>query len=111
VDGTIGSTDIADSTEVAGFQDIAEALSVMAGFAILGESAVSADVEEAPSSLALDDQEIQPSRAAAPALAPGDLTEALSVIADSDLQAPRAGVIRVFQVVLTAAAVRAAARA
>jgi hypothetical protein len=92
----------------------------MAGLAILGGSAVSANVEEMPSSLALDDRGVQPSRAAALALAPGDLTEARSVIADSDLrapradsdlQAPRAAVIRVFQVALTTAAVPAAARA
>jgi len=102
--------DIADSTEVAGSGGIAVTLSVMAGFAILGESAVSTDVEEGPSSLALDDQDAPHSRAAASALAPGDLTEARSVIADSDLPAPRAAVIRVFRVGRTAAAVRAAAR-
>jgi hypothetical protein len=111
VDGTIGSTDIAGSTEVAGLQGVAEALSVMAGFAILGERAVSTDVEEGPSSLALEDQDVPHSRTAASALAPADLTEASSVIADSDLPAPRAAVIRVFQAGRTAAAVRAAARA
>jgi hypothetical protein len=83
----------------------------MAGLAIVGGSAVSANVEEMPSSLALDDRDVQPSRAAGSALAPWDLTEALSVIAGSDLQAPRAAVIPVFQVALTTAAVPAAARA
>src|SRR6266496_1921958 len=110
VDGTVASTDIVGSTEVVDLRDIAEALSVMAGLAILGGSAVSGDVERAPSSLAHDAQGVPPSRAAASALAPRDLADARSVIADSDLPAPRAAVIRVFQVVLTAAAVRAAAR-
>src|ERR1700730_17405293 len=106
VDGTIGSTDIADSTEVAGLRGIAEALSVVAGFAIPGESAVSTEGEEDPSALALDDPASKLSRAAASALARGDLTEAPSVIADSDLRAPRAAVIRVFQVDRAAAAGR-----
>jgi hypothetical protein len=126
---TTGSAAIVDSTEVAGSGDIAEALSVIAGFAILGGSAVSTGVEQGPSSSALEDQGVQPSRAAASALAPKDLADALSVIADSDLQAPHAAVsligsgdlgeasavlmdsvIRVFQVALTPAAASAAAR-
>ena len=128
VDGTIGSTDIAGSTEVAGSGDVVELSSVMAGLAILGGSTVSVDVEETPSSLALEDPGVQPSREAASALAPKDLTRALSVLADSDLQAPHAAVflmgsgdlgeasavmvdsvIRVFQVVLTLAAASPAA--
>jgi hypothetical protein len=126
---TIGSADIVGSTQVAGSGDIAEALSVMTGLAILGGGAVSADVEEAPSSSALEDQGVQPSRAAASALAPRDLADALSVIADSDLQAPHAAVslmgsgdlgeasavlvdsvIRGFQEALTPAAASVAAR-
>jgi hypothetical protein len=92
-------------------------LSVTAGFAIPGGSAVSADVEEAPSSSVLEDQGVQGSRA-----------DALSVIADSDLQAPHGvslmgsgdlgeasavledSVIRALEVALTPAAASAAAR-
>jgi len=128
--GTTGSADIVGSTEVAGSGDVVELSSVMAGLAILGGSVVSTDVEEARSSLALEGQSVRPSRAAASALAPKDLTRALSVLADSDLQAPHAAVslmgsgdlgeasvvmadsvIRVFQVVLIPAAVSAAAHA
>jgi hypothetical protein len=125
---TIDSADIVGSTEVAGSGDIAEALSVMAGLAILGGSAVSADVEEAPSSLVLEGPGVRSLRAAVSALASNDLADALSVTADSDLQAPQAAVslmgsgdlgeasavlvdsvIRVFQMALTPAVASAAA--
>jgi hypothetical protein len=103
-------------------------LSVMAGLAILGGSAVSADVEEARSSLVLEGPGVRTLRAAAPALASNDLADALSVTADSDLQALQAAVsimgsgdlgeasavlvdsvIRVFQMALTPAVASAAA--
>ena len=126
--GAIGSARAAGSTEVGGSGDLAEAL-VLAGLAIPGAGAVSADVEQAPSSSALEDQDVRASRAAASALAPKELADALAAPADSD-QVPHAAVflpglgdlgeesavmvdsvILVFQAVLTLVAASAAAHA
>jgi hypothetical protein len=52
--------DITDSTEVTGPTGITESLSGMADPAMPGGSAVSADVEEGPSWLALGNQDVQP---------------------------------------------------
>jgi hypothetical protein len=101
----LGSADIVGSTDVEGSGGIAESLSVEAGLAILGGSAVSADVEEASASLALKDQgvDLQAPHAAVPLVCSGDPREVSAVIVDS--------VIRVFLVALTPAAVSAAAHA
>lgn len=101
----------------------------MTGFATPGGTEGSGDVEEDPLSLALEDQDVQASRAGASALAPRLLADARSVIADSDVRALDAAVslmgsgdlreasagivisvIGVFRVVLTPAAASAEAR-
>jgi hypothetical protein len=85
------STDIVGSIEVADSGDTAET-AVTADPAIPGGSAVSWDVVEAPSPLVLEDQDVQPLRAAASPPVPGDFGEAevFPVIADSETQASRA---------------------
>lgn len=85
----IGSVDTVGSTEVAGPGDSGGTLSAVSDLARPGGSAASEGVVEGPSSFALEGRGVQPSAAAASALA---LRRAPSVIADSDLQASHVAV-------------------